>query len=237
MKDAQEHNEQIERPLVSVVVPVFNGERYLDSALQSIFEQDYHPFEVIVVDDGSVDGSADVARSFDGIRYMYQTNRGNAAALNVGIEAARGEFIAFLDADDIWVSNKLRVQVEYLIEQPHIGGTISKCQNFLEPGLKLSTEAENILLEREQVAFMTLVARRTVFEQVGGFDPGYKVGIDFDWIIRAREAGIVIEILPEILLHRRIHDSNLCSDVQAIRSSWLRMVKASIGRRGEQISG
>ena len=237
MPDTKEHDMQVERAMVSVIVPVYNGERYLGSALQSIFEQDYHPFEVIVVDDGSVDGSADVAKSFDGIRYIYQTNQGNAAALNAGIEAAQGEFIAFLDADDMWVPNKLRLQVGYLIEQPDIGCTIGRMQNFLDPGVTESPQTKSVLLDREYIGLMTLVTRKTVFEHVGGFDPSYRIGADCDWVIRARDAGIVIEVLPEILLHRRIHDSNLSSDIPAVHSSLLRMFKSSIDCKDEQRSG
>jgi GT2 family glycosyltransferase len=110
-------------------------------------------------------------------------------------------------------------------------------QNFLDPGVTVSPQAKSVLLDREYIGLMTLVARKTVFEQAGGFDPSYSVGTDFDWVIRAREAGIVIEILPEILLHRRIHDSNLSSDTPAVLSSLLRMFKSSIDRQGKQRSG
>ncbi|MFL5886158.1 MAG: glycosyltransferase family 2 protein, partial [Thermoleophilaceae bacterium] len=85
------------RPLVSVLVPVYQGERYLAEALDSVFAQDYEPLEVIVLDDGSTDGSADIARSYGGVRYLHQENSGIAAARNAAIGAARGEIVAFLD--------------------------------------------------------------------------------------------------------------------------------------------
>ena len=100
----------MDKPLVSVIVPVYNGEHYLSFAIHSILRQDYHPSEVIVVDDGSTDNSANIARSFKEVRYIHQSNQGVAMARNVGIAAARGEFIAFLDADDLWTPNKLSIQ-------------------------------------------------------------------------------------------------------------------------------
>lgn len=89
------------RPLVSVIIPVYNGEHYLSFAIRSVLQQDYYPFEIIVVDDGSTDKSGNIARSFKEVHYIYQPNHGVAVARNVGVTAAQGEFIAFLDQDDL----------------------------------------------------------------------------------------------------------------------------------------
>src|ERR1700694_2891614 len=113
-------------PLVSCIVPVYNGERYLRSALESIFAQDYRPLEVIVVDDGSSDKSAVIAQDFKQVRYMHQTNQGVATARNAGLAAARGEFIAFLDQDDLWMSDKLSIQIEHLLKNPEIQYTLAE---------------------------------------------------------------------------------------------------------------
>src|SRR5688572_13312922 len=99
-------------PLISCVVPVFNGERYLSETLESIFAQSYRPLEVIVADDGSTDRTPDTVAGYgDRIRYLKQENAGASAARNLGLEAARGEFIAFLDADDLWHAEKLQRQM------------------------------------------------------------------------------------------------------------------------------
>ena len=95
-----------EHPLVSVIIPVHNGGRHLRAALESVFAQTYRPFEVIVVDDGSVDDGGVIAQSFPDVRYIHQGNQGVAAARNNGIEAAHGEFFAFLDQDDLWTAEK-----------------------------------------------------------------------------------------------------------------------------------
>ena len=105
------------KPLVSVIIPVYNGERYLEAALKSVIEQDYCPIEIIVVDDGSTDKSAEIAKYFKEIQYIFQSNKGPgpANARNTGIRAVKGEYIAFLDADDIWMPNKLSIQMNYLM--------------------------------------------------------------------------------------------------------------------------
>src|SRR5438132_1599837 len=114
---------------VSVVIPVYNGERYLADAIQSVRDQTYQNFEVIVVDDGSTDGSADVAQRFgEAIRYVHQANGGVCKARNAGIAAARGAYIAFLDQDDLWLPDKLAAQVTYLDSHPEVGAVYCQCQ-------------------------------------------------------------------------------------------------------------
>lgn len=108
-------------PLVSVIMPVHNGEKYLRQALRSALEQEYPNFEIVVVDDGSVDGTQDILREFGSrIVPIRQTNAGAAVARNTALRAARGEFVAFLDADDLWVRSKLRLQVDYLLHHPDV---------------------------------------------------------------------------------------------------------------------
>jgi len=106
-------------PLISVIMPVYNGERFLAGALHNVFAQNYHPLEVIVVDDGSTDGSAGIIAAFgEQIRYFHQPNAGPAVARNTGLALARGEVIAFLDVDDLWPPGKLHFQMQYLQQNP-----------------------------------------------------------------------------------------------------------------------
>src|SRR6185503_10895386 len=134
-RGARQMTEQ--QPLVSVIIPVYNGARYLRAALESVFAQTYRPFEVIVVDDGSIDDSGVIAQSFPDVSYMRQENQGVAAARNHGIEAARGDFFAFLDQDDLWTPEKLKLQIEYLLNHQDLGYTLTQQQYFLEPGTTL----------------------------------------------------------------------------------------------------
>src|SRR6185369_12630341 len=158
-----------ENPLVSVIIPVYNGARYLRAALESVFAQTYREFEVIVVDDGSVDESGVIAQSFPEVRYIQQTNQGVAAARNHAIEVARGEFFAFLDQDDLWTPDKLKVQIEYLLSHRDVGYTLTQQKYFLEPGGTLPAWFRKELFDSVHAGWVlgTLVVRRTTFEQVG----------------------------------------------------------------------
>jgi glycosyltransferase involved in cell wall biosynthesis len=224
------------QPLVSVIVPVFNGERFLGQALESIMAQDYAPFEVIVVDDGSTDGSAAISRSYKDVRYICQENSGVAVAKNAGITAARGEFIAFLDHDDTWPPNKLRVQAGYLVDHPETGCVFSRHHIFLEPGTPRPPWLKPEFLENDQLgAFAcTMVVRKAVFDAVGVFGPDFRVGEDTDWIARAKDAGVRMTILPDVLLYRRVHSSNISSIVDLHHATMARLVRASLERKRQQ---
>lgn len=228
---------QTSQPLVSVIVPVHNGERYLAPALQSIFDQDYQPFEVIVVDDGSVDKSAEIARSYE-TRYIYQSNQGVAMARNAGVAAARGDLLAFLDQDDLWKPNKLRVQIAYLLSHPQVGYVLAGQRLFLEPGISAPVWLKDDLLSKDHPGWLpgTLVVRREVFNQIGDFDPSYSIADDADWFIRAKDAGIPMAILPETLHHKRIHDSNLSSMARLGLLEVVRALKTSVDRQRQQRS-
>lgn len=229
----------VDKPLVSVILAVYNYERYLAEAIESVLAQSYRPIEIIVVDDGSTDGTAQVARSYEEVRYVHQTNQGHAAAMNAGIKAAQGEFIAFLDADDLWAPNKLSVQVDYLLQHPHVGYVIAKMQNFLEPGAQVPRRVTKDLQLSEYVALSlgTLVARKSVFELVGDFDTIYQYAKDVDWFVRAKEAGVGMGVMPEILLYRRLHESNRSYRTQARASEFLQVVKSAIVRKRDGDSG
>ncbi|HEY9704613.1 MAG TPA: glycosyltransferase family A protein, partial [Allocoleopsis sp.] len=120
-------------PLVSVIIPVYNGDRYLKAAIESVLCQDYEPIEIIIIDDGSTDNSAKIAQIFgDKINYFYQENSGVAVARNTGILRSKGELIAFIDQDDLWTENKLTLQIDYLMKNPNIGLIIGKMHCFLD---------------------------------------------------------------------------------------------------------
>lgn len=225
-----------QHPLVSVIIPVFNGARYLRAALESVFAQTYRPFEVIVVDDGSIDDSGVIAQSFSEVRHIRQENQGVAAARNHGIEAARGEFFAFLDQDDLWTADKLKLQIEYLLNNQDLGYTLTQQQYFLEPGTTLPAWFRKELLTSVHTGWVlgTLVVRRTVFEQVGKFATGYSAANDSDWFFRAKAAGIPMAVVPELLLLKRIHETNDSARAKEILSELLKVVKSSLDRQRSQ---
>ena len=222
-----------EHPLVSVIIPVYNGARFLRAALESVFAQTYRPFEVIVVNDGSTDDSGVIAQSFPEVRYIQQENQGVAAARNRAIEAAEGEFFAFLDQDDLWTPEKLKLQIEYLQSHPDVGYTLTQQQFFLEPGTSLPAWFRKDLLAAVHTGWVlgTLVVRRNVFEQVGNFATGYSAANDSDWFFRAKTAEIPMAVVPELLLLKRVHEANDSGRAKEILSELLKVVKVSLDRQ------
>jgi len=223
----------MDNPLVSVIIPVYNGEKYLREAIQSVLDQDYRPFEIIVVDDGSTDGSAEIARSYPEVRYLFQENQGVSAARNTAIALAGGAFLAFLDADDRWAPNKLSAQVGYHQAHPETGYTIANQRIVLEPGAPVQASFKKELLEIDHPGYVpsTLMVKREAFEKIGGFKAGYRTGEDVDWFSRAKDSGIAMGIVPETLLFRRMHHSNLSLQGRPNFSNLLRTLKTSIERK------
>lgn len=215
---------------VSVIIPVFNGQLYLRAALESVFGQDHKPYEVIVVDDGSTDKTPDIIREFNDVIYLRQSNKGVAAARNRGLDIARGEFIAFLDQDDVWTRNKLAVQVQYFLDHPEIQYTLTHQQFFLEPGASIPTWFRKELLSEPHPGFVpsTLMARRGVFEKIGRFETQYSHASDSDWFFRASQAQLPTAVIPEVLLQRRIHQENESSKAKIALGELRRVVKRSI---------
>jgi glycosyltransferase involved in cell wall biosynthesis len=224
------------RPLITCIVPVYNGERFLQEALESILDQTHRSFEITVVDDGSTDGTAAVAGRYTGrIRYLHQANSGPAAARNLGLETARGDLIAFLDADDLWHAEKLERQASHLRAHPETGALFTHAQNFWID--ELQEEAERFRghrISKPIPAYMTstMMARRTAFDSVGPFDVARKHGDILDWVLRARDAGVAVEMLPDVLTQRRIHQANRSRTLQTqSRDEFLHLLKADLDRR------
>lgn len=192
------------------MIPAYNAQGTLAEALDSVFAQDYEPFEVIVIDDGSTDGTADVVRAEARARYLRQENRGPSAARNAGVRATSGEMLAFHDADDVMPSDKLRIQVGFLLEHPEVACVLGR-QEVIGDSAPAAA-----LLQRDVVAgdlagvpLMSMVVRRDVFLSVGGFDERLTHAEDRDLLVRMRGAGIGIEFLPDIVLRRRFDGGNL----------------------------
>jgi len=220
-------------PLVSAIIPVHDGARFLREALRSVLAQDYPRIEVIVVDDGSTDGSAGIAREHAGVRCLGQPNGGVASARNAGICAAQGELLAFLDQDDLWWPGKLRVQAAFLRDHPEVDCALAHQRIVLESGTPRPEWLPEGLLERNHAGYFpgTLLARRHVFDRVGLYAPEAPPAESADWFARARDAGIRMAVLPDVLLTKRIHGANQSHDVPAVRRGVLRALKASIDRK------
>ena len=220
--------------LVSVIIAVYNGERYLDAAIESVLAQDYRPREIIVVDDGSTDGSAAVARRFaPAVRCFAQANGGVGSALNYGIKQATGEFLAFLDADDLWSHDKLTLQMAAFGGTGEPDMVFGHAQQFISPELMADRQAQISCPEEPMPGIVkgTLLIRRGDFLRVGPFDTTRRLGDFLDWYLRASEAGLRSMMLPDILLLRRLHDSNMGIREREARHDYVRILKASLDRR------
>lgn len=192
--------------LVSVIVPAYNAEAYLREALDSVFAQDWHAFEVIVVDDGSSDGTAAVARSFEQVRYIRQENAGAAAARNTALAAARGAFVANFDADDVLPPTRLSLQARYLLEHPQVGCVLGR-QEWIDPPEWFTRDA--VYGELDGIPLSSAMFRREVISALGGYDTAFTVGEDTDVLIRMRERGIDYVVLPDVVLYRRYHEGSI----------------------------
>ena len=227
--------------LVSVIIPVKDGERFLAEAINSVLEQDYRPLEIIVVDGRSVDRTREIAGSFEQVRIISQVDQGLADAWNVGIDAASGDFIAFQSHDDLWVPKKLSIQVNYMLDHPEIQYTITRVKFFAQPGFRTHPGFRTKLLEGDHVGRIpeTLVARRSLFDVVGRFDDTFSVSPDVDWFARAKDMQVPMAIMPEVLLLKRVHDANLSLvAVDECHRDLLRVLRRSVVRKREnQVGG
>ena len=197
-------------PLVSVIIATKNRAHYLSEAIESVLRQEYRNFEIIVVDGGSTDNTEEVAKSYKEVRFILQDGGGIAEAWNLGISIAKGDMIAFIDSDDIWTANKLRVQVDYLLAHPEVQYVVSKLKYFLQPGCPIPAQFRKNLLTGEYPGYLpqSLLARKELFAEIGTFDGHYKIGNDIDWFVRAKDQCVPMTIIPEVLLHRRVHEAN-----------------------------
>ena len=218
---------------ISAIIPVFNGEEFLAEAVESIRAQRVPPDEIIVVDDGSRDGSAAVAATLGAevrvVRHAH--NLGLPAARNTGVGAARGDVISFLDVDDLWSPDKLLVQSDILGRDPSIDVVVGLTQKmrrlddsddgrfepWSEPELALSLGAA--------------LLRRRAFDRVAGFDRSLAFTGDWDWFMRAREQGLVITTHPDVVQYYRRHGGNMTEDIDTGNRDTLKMLKMSLERR------
>jgi glycosyltransferase involved in cell wall biosynthesis len=217
---------------ISVIMPVYNSERYIASALESIERQTLTPLEVIVVDDGSTDRSAEIAGGFGGrIRSAIQENRGPAAARNHGLRLARGDVIAFLDADDLWSPDKLRRQADLLDDDPPVDVVWGYGQYFTEWEIPSGGRERKLGRAGLLASLGCGLIRRRVFDQVGGFDEAMIPSEDIDWIARARHSGISFREHADVVLYYRQHETNLTRDVDLTMKSLFVALKRAADRR------
>ena len=217
-----------ELPLVSIIMPVYNSSAYVADAIRSVLDQDYEQKEVIVVDDGLTDSTPIILQCFEGkIRVLRQANAGPGAARNLGLKQAKGTYVAFLDADDWWVPGKLRLQVEYLEQNPEIGAVYSTWilwhpnsdGSFALPTLPPVHRPPSIVPEDSgwiytnllfecRVLTSSVLVRQSKMEQVGLFSEELLRGQDYDYWLRLSRVTPIHKFAQELALYR-IHGDNI----------------------------
>lgn len=219
---------------LTVIIPAYNAGRYLSDALHSVLAQTWPVSEIIVVDDGSTDNTAQVAQSFPApVRYCWQNHACAAAARNLGVSLARGEWLTFLDADDLWLPDKLAAQMALAQQQPESAMIFGRVEQFHSPDL---TRPRAVLDESARAMngyhAGTMLLRRTDFERVGPFDTRLVVGEFIEWYARAEESGLKSAMLPQIVMRRRLHDNNLgLRQPATVRRDYLAIMKTIVARR------
>lgn len=222
------------KPLVTVMIGVYNAAPYIGEAIESVLAQGYEPLEIIVVDDGSTDGSGDVARSFPAARVFRQENGGNGSARNRAIEEASGELYAFLDADDRFTPGKLNLQKAALDANPELDMVFGHVREFVSPELDDETRMGIRPPAAQPMPWTSpnlMLIRRDSFHRVGPFTTAVRVGVTVDWFARASEAGLRYSILPDVVLERRLHTQNNGLREKASRSQYLDVIRQAMERR------
>nr|MDO8044211.1 glycosyltransferase [Candidatus Baldrarchaeota archaeon] len=232
-------------PKVSVILPCYNGARWISEAIESVLNQTFEDFELIVVDDGSTDNSREIVTSYmddKRVHYIYQKNRGFSAAVNRGLKESKGDLVGFICQDDLWLPDKLKLQVKYLSKHKDVGLVHTSCfdidsqgrtiriRNIEMPVVSSKEEFIEKLFLRNFIAFPTVLVKRQCFDQVGFFDE-HMVGFsDHDmWLRMAGKFNI--GHLSRPLVKKREHEFQLSKVryIAVLRDEFL-LVKKAINR-------
>lgn len=226
--------------LISVILPTYNRGHYIRPAIESVLSQAYRPIEIIVVDDGSTDPTAEVVRSIipdDGatIRYLRQTNCGESTARNRGLEVANGTVVGFLDSDDLWAPGRLPRQLECLFKPTPAGlmpgVVLGRKEYFADEGV--SVNPSELAAANQRPFHYNLgcsLFMRWIFDRIGLFDERYPVVNDWEWFIRVKEAGIPISVYPHVTLLGRVHRGNITQNRERAARSTVQVLRAHLAR-------
>ncbi len=220
--------------LVNIIIPVYNGERYLAQAIESALSQTHRPIQVMVVDDGSTDASLRLAQQYsDSISFCTQPHMGISAARNRGFELAQGDYLAFLDADDVWLEDKLARQMDVFLGHPELDMVFGQVSQFVSPELQESVKRKLRVPTEPMPGYSadSMLIKRTSFLRVGLFDTAWEIGEFVDWYAKAIEKGLRSTMLTEVVTRRRVHDANQGVRMREFRKDYVRVLKAALDRR------
>lgn len=218
---------------ISVIIPCYNGEAFVADAISSVLAQELAPHEIIVIDDGSSDGSAaQVARFGEAVRLLRGPHRGIAAARNRGLAAAEGELLAWLDADDLLEPEALRVLAEALAADRALAGVYGMVEQFSTECVAVRRQVPSELTAARRAG--TMLLRRSACALVGRFDESLTLGEMIDWISRAEGEGLRLAPVERLVLRRRIHDGNTTILRRTAQADYLRLLHSGLRRKAQR---
>ena len=210
--------EKRQMPRVSIIIPTHNRKAFVMEAIVSVLAQTYEDFELIVVDDGSVDGTGEALKRYEeSLHYLYQANQGVSVARNNGLALAQGEFIAFLDSDDLWLPKKLAIQVAFMDQHPEAQICYTD-ELWVRRGVRVNPKKRHAKYSGEIyphclplciISPSSAIMRRGLFEQIGTFDPGLPVCEDYDLWLRVAARFPVFFIPQRLIVKRGGHPDQL----------------------------
>jgi glycosyltransferase involved in cell wall biosynthesis len=220
-------------PAVSLIMAAYNAAEHIGEALASAFAQEWRPLEVVVVDDGSTDGTAEIVRRYPDVVYVHQENRGPSAARNAAVERSTGDFVANFDSDDLLPPTRIGDQVGFLLAHPDVGAVFGR-QEWMNAPDWMARDA--VYGDVDGIPLSSVMFRREVFFALGGYDTTFVHGEDMDLLIRMRERGIEYHVIPEIVLYRRYQPSSLTGG-RAPQEPLLRSLRAKLARQEPPAEG
>lgn len=218
---------------VTVLIPAFNAENFIKEAIDSIQNQTILPGEIIVINDGSSDDTSNFIRKLNvaRLRVIEQEQQGVAAALNLGIAKSKGEILAFLDHDDLWLEDKLEKQLEAM-QNHQVDMVFTLIENFLDPAIDidLSKKLKVNLNPFVGIHKSTWIIKKESFQRVGIFDKENKIEL-LDWYARSKDLGVTEHIVNQVMVKRRIHGTNQSILDDDLRNEFPRILKSILDRR------
>lgn len=197
-------------PTVSVIIPVYNGEAFLDQCIESIINQSMTPHQILIIDDGSTDGSKEIAQGYSNIEYVHQKNLGVASARNLGLSMATGEFVAFIDQDDFWNKEALAQRLSYVEAHNDARVVLGKQYWFLDGLKEKPSWVKSEQMDHDLNGFLMGCAllKKDLFDEFGIFDTSFRFCSDFDWFFRLKDGGVAFHQIEQTILNKRIHAKN-----------------------------
>ncbi len=218
---------------VSIVIPAYNASQYLAETIESVLDQTFTDFELLVVNDGSTDNTAEIVSNYNHqdnrVKLLSQKNQGVSIARNTGIQRAKGEYIAFLDSDDKWLPNKLALHVEHFQKNPNLGISFGRVEFISSDGKSTNSFSssrlfkiapEHLYYENLIVTPSNVVIRRNIFDSVGGFDSNLSGTEDAELFFRIIYKGWKVEGIDKVLVCYRTNQAGISSNLDRMEEDW-----------------